>query len=136
MQTKKCPKCNTVKPAEEFHKSKTKDGLARRCKVCAKKAIEDWRKRNPDYHKQHYQDNKEKVLEQAALWKERNKDRAKQANQEWYQENREEQLRHSKEWKENNKERAQQKNKEWYEKNKEGYLQRVAEYKVQNKTLS
>jgi len=134
METKRCPKCATVKPVEEFFKySKAKDGLARRCKVCSKAAQEDWKKRNEDYHKEHYQVNKDEKLKANKEWRDNNKERSAKVNKEWYVKNVDHVLAKSQKWREENPEREVERNHEWYEKNKEEVLRKIAEYKKKNK---
>lgn len=47
---KRCSKCGEVKSTSLFHKNKgRKDGLADRCKVCARKVANDSYKANPEH---------------------------------------------------------------------------------------
>jgi hypothetical protein len=47
--TKRCARCHEVKPFEEFHRnSSKKDGLAHRCKPCAREVYRQWKEKNPE----------------------------------------------------------------------------------------
>lgn len=63
---KQCSKCKVVKEFEFFHRcSSIKDGYKSACKTC-----------RADERKQHYENNKERVLKQTAAWQKENRDRA------------------------------------------------------------
>ena len=49
---KRCPKCDTEKPVEEFGTSKArKDGLQPYCKECRNTYLKEWYKENAELHK-------------------------------------------------------------------------------------
>lgn len=49
MKTKKCSKCNQLKPINEFYKrTDAKDGLTYECKNCKNSINENWRLKNLD----------------------------------------------------------------------------------------
>ena len=55
MDTKKCTKCDTAKPLDEFYKNKSrKDGHQHKCKVCNKRHYE----KNKDARAEYYRTNK------------------------------------------------------------------------------
>jgi len=45
-----CSKCKIPKPLSEFHKKKTKRGVATECKACANNRYKAWRQKNPGKH--------------------------------------------------------------------------------------
>lgn len=48
--TKKCSACSDVLDLDDFYLDKTKStGRSSRCKICARKASERWRDKNPNY---------------------------------------------------------------------------------------
>ena len=62
-----CKKCGEEKPISEFGKhTKYSDGINRKCKSCHALYLKEWRKNNPERHRQiavkSYQENKEKIL--------------------------------------------------------------------------
>lgn len=67
--TKKCTKCNTLKPLDEFHKDKNrKDGIFPQCKKCrveySKKYNREHKEEKVAYDKNYRQENKEKIRKQ------------------------------------------------------------------------
>jgi 5-methylcytosine-specific restriction endonuclease McrA len=46
--TKRCPKCEEIKPTSLFQKGKDKGGLASYCAACMSLVCRDWAKRNPE----------------------------------------------------------------------------------------
>jgi len=74
MKTKICsnPKCKKEKLLKEFTKDKNKkDGLTSYCKDCIKLLQKEW-----------YQKNKKKVIKNSLKWRENNKEKIKQYNNE------------------------------------------------------
>jgi hypothetical protein len=70
---KRCFKCGETKSLEEFHNNKSrKDGKAPACKLCAKQYKKQWRENNPEYNKQYYEDNVEKIAQKGKQWREDN----------------------------------------------------------------
>ena len=85
---KSCSCCKIEKPFDLFGKDKkTKDGFNCYCKPCAQQKSRDytkknpdkvrksklaWSEKNPDYQKEHYQENKEIVLERVRDYREKN----------------------------------------------------------------
>lgn len=63
---KKCSKCNIEKSLDRFNKDKSrKDGLNTSCKDCGKLSSKKWKKNNPEYHQNWYQDNKSRLIEKS-----------------------------------------------------------------------
>lgn len=71
--TKKCSKCKIEKDRKEFHKdSNQNSGYACKCITCKK---------------EHYEDNKEKILEQQKKWRAENPEKVAKINKEWKENN-------------------------------------------------
>jgi len=91
--TKKCSKCEEVKPLVEFGKSKWGDGHIRQCKKCKKAYLQQWVKNNREHRieigRQYYQDNKKKKKRQAHQWRQNNKERTRKTDRQYYQDNKE-----------------------------------------------
>ena len=68
--------------------------------------------------KEHYEDNKEKILEQ---------------NKQWYEKNKEERRKQINEYNQNNMENLKEKQKEWYENNKEKLREKHKQYNDDNR---
>lgn len=71
LNTKKCSKCEKIKPVNEFYGDITrKDGLQYWCKFCHNKWSREYKQNhkektciyNKEYHKKYYQENKEIIL--------------------------------------------------------------------------
>ena len=132
---KKCSKCKSQKPFEEFGKNKNKkDGLHHYCKNCRKtwgqtnlvkisNYCKLWREKNPEkiksskarrkqknpnYQKEWAQANREKVLETKRKWQKK-----------WRQQNPELAKKRWKNWAKFNQLKIQEKNKKWRELNVE-----------------
>ena len=71
--TKKCSKCQEVKPVTEFHKRPDrKCGYRSKCKLCEKKISKQWWENNP-----------EKIKEYAKSWRENNPEQRKLINKKY-----------------------------------------------------
>ena len=74
--SKICTKCKEEKSLSEFtRRSKSKDGLDYRCKVCIAK-----------YHHDHYRANSERILERHKDWARENPEKRKEGQQRWLKE--------------------------------------------------
>lgn len=112
--SKRCSRCKNNKNFSEFNKDKSsKIGYAHVCKTCrklerirdrsknvarAKKWAENnreksraikakWRLANPEYRKQHYENNKEEYLENTKAWIANNRDKHNQYVHNWASKN-------------------------------------------------
>ena len=74
--TKKCCKCQQVKPVSEFYKDRsTWDGMCARCKICDHEKNQKWYEDHPEYdHNRHINRDKEHVLEVHRKWREANRE--------------------------------------------------------------
>lgn len=90
--SKKCSKCETVKPLDDYYVRKGKHQA--RCKKCVMAASRAWAIANP-----------ERAAEHSTQWQRRNKDRVRAHNVEWYSANKERELERAAKWKRDNAER-------------------------------
>jgi len=90
MTTKKCSKCEEVKPLTDYYKrSASKDGLCYQCKTCKNKTAMKWQQtdkyktykaeyaKRPEVvekNRQYYKDNKEAIIERARQYQLDNKE--------------------------------------------------------------
>jgi hypothetical protein len=108
MTTKKCSKCEEVKPVAEYHKNKSsKDGLYCACKTCTNK-------RNRKYDS-------------------KNKDSLREANKKWYEKNKELIREKQRDYESKNKREISRKKKLHYQKNKEAINARHRKYNKENR---
>ena len=84
---------------------------------------------DPEYSKQWYEANKEKMKEKQKEYREANKEKRKEYNKQYYEENKEK----KKEYREANKDKMKEKQKEYYEVNKEKVKQQMKECYETNK---
>lgn len=62
--SKRCSKCGETKPLDEFYRDRSsRDGLNRQCKTCINVVKRRWLERNPEYARQHYADNRDRLTE-------------------------------------------------------------------------
>lgn len=80
--TKVCSKCQQEKPANLEYFTKRGEKLGSHCRECKKQY-----KRNPEYRKKHYENNKQKYLDKAREWAENNKERRREICNDWYHRN-------------------------------------------------
>jgi 5-methylcytosine-specific restriction endonuclease McrA len=74
--TKRCNRCEAVKPIEEFYGDRTAgDGLQRRCKDCSKAHAKEWHEKNPP--------DLDRQRETLRRFRERNPDKDKEYGRKW-----------------------------------------------------
>ena len=96
-----------------------------------------WKEKNPEYHKNWYQENKEEIKEKSKKWNKENPEKRKK----WVEENPEKIKKSQKKWREKNREKAkratikwQKENPEKVKKNRKNYYQEhIEEEKEYNK---
>lgn len=77
--TKRCTKCFTEKPREEFHKAaRCPDGLQHKCKSCANVEYLKTREKRLAHKKEYYAQNRERILEVEQKRYEKQSERLKQ----------------------------------------------------------
>lgn len=80
--------CSTCGNLGEFYTEKDY-----RCKICHRRKVAEWRKKNPEKHraaaKKYALENKEKVREYIKAWVDRNRKRVNRLNAEWRSRNQE-----------------------------------------------
>lgn len=107
--TKRCPICETDKPASEFFKHKlTKDGLGSYCKICDYTKSRQWKEENKasqfEYMKAYREANRERLLAEKKKWYRANKEQHSALAKKWRQENKDKANGYSKKWSDNNPE--------------------------------
>lgn len=130
--TKKCSRCNTDKPVEEFSKaSANRDGLHRWCRGCCK---DYWRENKVRYKKvqaKWYEENKDSQREYAAKHRAEKANYYREYNKKYRKENAASRREYNRKWREENKERYQASKKRWREGNREV----INEYTAARKAL-
>lgn len=113
---KQCTKCKEILPAEKFNKTTgSKTGLNSSCRICQKEYRRVWAERNPNYDREYYKENKEKIQRKNAKYREGNPNYMR----EWYLKNKDRQDAYKRSW--------MQKNPEWGSDNKRKYRLRRPE---------
>lgn len=101
-ETKKCCKCKEEKPLDEFNRRKrSPDGRQTYCREC---------------HKDHYRANKERYLQQANEWTERNREKRYAASRRYKQRNPKKVSRWNREYRERHPESGKRNLASYYEK--------------------
>lgn len=103
METKICSNCNQEKPISEFPKCKrNKDGLDTHCKDCRNKKNKAYREKNKEKvkeaRKRYYESNKEHILEQMKVYADSHKEQKAEYDKKYRQENKEKLRIQKKEW--------------------------------------
>ena len=108
---RKCSKCKEWKVANNVNFSKKKSGkwgLERQCKKCRNIYHKEYYNNNKDKKKLYYENNKEYIKERERVQKKeyykRNKIKIDEYNKKYYEDNKEERLEYGRLWRENNKE--------------------------------
>jgi hypothetical protein len=114
--TKKCPKCNQIKPVKDFSKNKCrKDGLSSYCKCCIKiLRATKYKQRRQTSSRKYYEDNKEQITAK---------------NHNYYKQNTENLIKYQKNYRKNNKEQISKTKQKYYKENKQEILERIKQYK-------
>jgi len=108
--SKKCPKCNEVKPLTMYYKqANQKDGRRVYCIECLLK------------------------VKKEVYWA--NKDKISEINKKWYEENKERKQQKNKEWKKNNVEKVRMQSRKDYMKNPEQSKKRSVQSNVRRRQL-
>lgn len=151
-QTKRCTKCDEVKPLSEFHHDRTKhDGHMSTCKACRCDHMRKYRVVNhteitdrerkyraankekiTERKREYYVKNKEQIAEYGRGWREVNSERLLEKSREYYEKNKEALREKSREYYAANKEKVAEWQRKYYEANKEKILERVRDYQERN----
>lgn len=128
MKTKKCSKCDEVKPLTEF-KIRADNGLHRgQCYECRALQRKQNYIKNIDKRKQWLKDNKEKIAKYAKDYQDKNKEKIAKNIKQDRKDNPEKYAKYYKTWYDNNKQKASAKSKKWYEEHKEHVIKQTIEY--------
>lgn len=111
---KRCSKCGQIKRPREFCKNaKGSFGRTSTCKECSKIKRQEWHEKNPDYARQWYLDNQDKVK---AAQERRKRDRP-HYYREWQDKNRDHINAYSRQWRAANLEKCRQYARTWEARN-------------------
>ena len=123
--TKICTQCQQEKPLDEFNNGKIyKDGKTPSCKICIKKAKQEYYLKNKEKvkdsvksylsknnnkmlknKKKYYLKNKLNIAEKAKIYNQKNKGKNKKRIKNWYKNNKDRCKKNNKEWLNNNKDK-------------------------------
>ena len=76
-------------------------------------------------NKEHYNDNREKILEQRKQYHQKNRDKLLEYKRQYYQDNREKKLERTKQYRQDNREKIQGYHKQHYQDNREKKLEKI-----------
>ena len=123
---KECTKCEVIKTANRFSKSKNKlGGLNSHCKECERK----YKQENKEIIIKYYQENKERIAEYQRKYKQENKESIAENARKYQQENKETIAEKARKYQQENKESIAENARKYYQENKE----RITEYQQENK---
>ncbi|PFO07475.1 hypothetical protein COJ85_05685 [Bacillus sp. AFS076308] len=123
--SKRCTGCREMKELSHFNKSdKCLAGKSNKCKECLSSYIKQYYKNKPDYHKERYERNKEKITEYRRSRYQKNKDNIKKQSKKFHEKNPD----YNKKYYEENKERILERKKKYEEENRERVLKSKREY--------
>lgn len=139
---KKCYKCQELKEIYEFTKNRSnKDGLDCYCKVCRRKASQDYRAANPkkiaEANRDYYQSNRDKDVERKNEWRKANPDKVADQRRRYYEKNKEKISERNSEWQKANKDKVNESNRRWREANPEkvaGYYEKYGQTEARRKS--
>lgn len=122
-ETKRCPKCKTIKQSSDFNADKkSRSGLCCWCKLCIKEKS-DLR----------YRMNRDHVMEINRVYVRENKQKHAESCKKWYEENKEEYLISCKERYNKNNPKLKETRRKYYIKNKENIYKRERKWAAENK---
>lgn len=135
MEIRSCTKCGVQKPLndEYFNKNKSKSGFNTRCKVCIKEHYENNKEQIIERAKEYYQNNKIKILEHQKEYQQSNKEFIAKRVHEYYQKNKEHKKRYYLDNKESIKESRKEYSSIYYKNNKEDLCKNNKKYKKNNR---
>jgi hypothetical protein len=114
VECRKCGKCQTYKPLENFGFSKqTWDNLRPTCKDCLHLHNVENKDKITAYNKKYWQETKEVQTEKSKIWRENNKDRMKENMKKWLAKNAEYKKQKDAEYRINNWEKRKKSNAKW-----------------------
>lgn len=138
METKKCNKCEEVKPISDYHKDKKGVfGVVGACKQCVKKKTRLYYKNNKtkidNANKKYLEKNKDKILISQKLYREKNVDKIKSSAKIWREKNKPKQAEYLEKYQEENKEGLKEYRKKYYLKNRDKILKYHIDYDCENR---
>ena len=106
---KRCPKCDTFKDYNEFHKAKGRsDGHDCYCKLCKKRHREEYSEYYSKKHKEYYLLNRGNILERVKKYSEENPEKIKARGREYYKKHKHTKFAYSNRTEDPEKRRARQ----------------------------
>lgn len=123
---KACTKCGEVKPLDGFSKDKrAKDGKQSCCKECVS-----------EYHRRHYEENREAILERNRRYREENLEKVRERELHYRDENREEKREYDRRYHYENREEILQYKHRYREENREVVNAKTSSHKAVDQELS
>ena len=117
----RCTCCGKELSEEEFSINPKTGEYYKNCNLCR------------EYHKEYYEQNKDKMKEYWKEYREQNKDRIKERNKKYYEQNKDKRKEYQKEYSEQNKDKIKEYKKEYREQNKDKIKEKNKEYREQNR---
>lgn len=136
--TKRCAVCGQEKTLDQFRPEKrNKDGLAGKCKDCARAHSADYYQKNRgkvlDAVKQRYQEKSDEIKQYKKDWSAKSADRLKAKRKEYYQQKKDEIRERSASWYRLNRERAAKQKQVYRASNREKFAMYHARRRSANK---
>lgn len=124
METKKCSKCQIIKPLNKFYKDKfRKDGYTCQCKKCRSEYFREYHRNNigkfKKWSKEYYQINCKEILKDKNEYYRNNLEKVKKYRKKYYKNDSENQLKRVREYRKNNPEKVKEAIKKWNKNNPE-----------------
>jgi len=136
METKKCSKCNKIKPLNEFYWRKDNKKYRNECKECQILKTKIYKLNNPEKIREYHKKNIEKIIEYkknySKKWRKKNIERKKKSAKLWYKNNAEITKARSRERYKNNIEEERKYRKEYYKKNAKKIYKKQKEQRAIN----
>lgn len=142
MVGRKCSTCGMDKPIVEFgFKNKEKGVYQTKCKKCVseydkqyhKQHYEENKEKRKEYHKRYRKDNEEKIKERGKRYYKNNKEKISLKSKQHYRDNKEKKREYGVQYYKNNIEKIKRRHKEYYEENKEKKREYHKQYSEINK---
>lgn len=131
METKRCSKCKKMKPLEEFNRQiASKDGRHYYCKQCMKEYMRQRRADNPEYMRQYYVKNREKIKRLNMQWHADNPDYQRQYYIDHHEEAKAYAREYSRQYRIDHPEKVKKCNQEYYVNHCEEVAENVRRYRA------
>lgn len=132
-KTKRCPKCDTVKPVGEFNRNRSSpDGLQGRCRECERRWREENRSEISDRRRKSRKEGAAKIAEQRRAWRLSNPEKVASHRRNYREKHREGIAQKDREYNQRNKARIAEKKREYRERNPDKFRQWHQDYRSKN----